>query len=64
MVYLTLNAIITSFSLAITKDRDVFSSYLAKIKALFIAFPASKFIFTRAVDKFSAVCSASTKSRI
>jgi hypothetical protein len=61
MVHLIFNAIIASFSLAIIKDRDTFFSCLVRIEALFIAFLIFRLIFIKAVDRFSAVYSASAK---
>jgi hypothetical protein len=64
MIYLTFNTIATSFSLIITRDRNAFFNYLTNIETLSIAFPAFKFISAKAVDKFSAVFSASAKSLV
>jgi hypothetical protein len=62
MVYSLFGAIITSFSLAIIRDSDVFFSCPAKIEALSIVFPVSTFSSAKAVDRFSAVFSASARS--
>jgi hypothetical protein len=62
MVYLIFN-IITAFSfLVIIRDKDIFSSYLAKIETLFIVFPVFMLILVKAVDRFSAVFSVFAKS--
>jgi hypothetical protein len=62
MVYPTFNTITVSSSLAITKNKDTFSSYSAKIETLFVVSLTSILIPAKAVDRFSAVFSASTKS--
>jgi hypothetical protein len=59
-----LSAIATSFFLAIIRNRDAFSNYSVKIKALSVAFPAFKLISVKIIDRFSAVFSASAKSLI
>jgi hypothetical protein len=64
MVHLILSIIIASSSLIIIKDRNASFSYPAKIEALSIVFSASMFIPARAVDRFSAVLSASARSRV
>jgi hypothetical protein len=64
MVYLTFNTIIASFSLIITRDRDVFFSCPIKIKAFFVVFSAFIFIPVRAVDRFFTVFSAFAKSLV
>jgi hypothetical protein len=63
-MYLTLCAIIASFSLAIISDRDASSSCPVRIKAFFIVFLAFRLIPAKAVDRFSTVCSISVRSRI
>jgi hypothetical protein len=62
MVHSFLSATVVPSSLAITRDSDAFSSYPARIEALSIASPASTLSPARAIDKFSAVLSASAKS--
>jgi hypothetical protein len=62
MVHLTFSAIVTSFSLTIIKDRNAFFNCPARIEALSVAFPVSILNLAKAVDRFSAVCSASAKS--
>jgi hypothetical protein len=62
MVHSILNTVITFFSLAIIRDKDVFSSCFASIEALSVAFLASTLSPARAADRFSAVISASAKS--
>jgi hypothetical protein len=62
MIHSFLGTIIASSSLAITRDRDVFSSCFTNIEALSVASPAFMLISARAVDRFFAVLSASTKS--
>jgi hypothetical protein len=62
MVYLTLNIIVASSSLAIIKNSDVSSNCPAKIEALSVVFSAFRLIPARAVDRFSAVYSVSAKS--
>jgi hypothetical protein len=64
MIHLILGISVASFSLAIIRNKDAFFSCPAKIKAFFVAFPASRLIPARAVDRFSAVCLASARSRI
>ena len=60
-MYLTLDIITASSSLAIIKNKNIFSNYSAKIEILFVVFPTFKFIPVKAVDKFSAVYSASAR---
>jgi hypothetical protein len=62
MVYPIFGAITASFFLAIIRDKDTFSSYPARIEALFIVFLVFIFISAKAVDRFSAVFSAFAKS--
>jgi hypothetical protein len=62
MMHSFFSIIITFFSLAIIRDRNIFSSCPAKIEALFIAFSASTLNPARTVDRFFAVFSASAKS--
>jgi hypothetical protein len=57
-----LSAITASFFLAIIRDSDAFSNCPARIEALSVAFPVSTLNPAKAVDKFSAVLSASAKS--
>jgi hypothetical protein len=64
MVYLIFDIITAFSSLAITKDRDVSSSYLAKIEIFSVAFSAFMLIPARAVDRFFAVFSAFARSRV
>jgi hypothetical protein len=64
MVYLTFGVIAISSSLIITRDKDAFFSYPARIEALSVAFPAFRLIPARAIDRFFAVLSASAKSLI
>jgi hypothetical protein len=61
-MHLTFSTFAASFFLIIIKDRNVFSSCLANIEALFIASPASMLSLARAVDRFSAVYSVSARS--
>jgi hypothetical protein len=53
---------IAFFFLDIIKDKDTFSSYSARIEALFIIFLALTFSPVRVADRFSAVFSISAKS--
>jgi hypothetical protein len=62
MVYSFLNIIIAFFSLAITRDSDISSSYPARIEALFVASLTSTLSPAKVIDRFSAVLSASAKS--
>jgi hypothetical protein len=55
-------AIITFSSLVITRDSDVFFNCPAKIEALSVVSLVSTFSPVKAVDRFSAVLSASAKS--
>jgi hypothetical protein len=64
MVYLIFGAFTAFFFLVIIRDRNVFSSCLARIETFFVVFPASIFIPARAVDRFSAVFLASVRSRV
>jgi intracellular septation protein A len=64
MVYLTLSAIAVFFSLTIIRDKDTFFNCPVKIEILFIVFSAFRLIPAKAVDRFSAVCSASARSRV
>ena len=64
MIYLTLSIIIASSFLIIIRDRDIFSSYSARIEVLSIIFLAFRFIPVKAIDRFSAVYSVSARSRI
>jgi hypothetical protein len=61
IVYLFLNAIITFFSLAIIKDKDIFFSCPARIEALSVVSLVFIFNSARAVDRFFTVLSASVK---
>jgi hypothetical protein len=56
MIYPIFNVIITSSSLAIIKDRDIFFNYPAKIEILSVTFPAFILNLAKAIDRFSAVC--------
>jgi hypothetical protein len=58
----TLNAITASSSLTITKNKNAFSNYPAKIETLSVVSPTSKLTSAKAIDRFSAVLSASAKS--
>jgi hypothetical protein len=62
MMYSFFGAIITSFSLAITRDSDIFFSCSVRIEALSIIFLASTLSPAKTVDRFSAVLSAFAKS--
>jgi hypothetical protein len=62
IIYSFLNIITASFFLIIIKDKDTFSNCSARIEALFVIFPALTFSPVRAVDRFSAILSASAKS--
>jgi hypothetical protein len=62
MIYLTLGAIVASFSLITIRDRDISSSCFTSIKALSVVSPAFRLILAKAVDRFSAVFSVSAKS--
>jgi hypothetical protein len=64
MVYLIFGAIAASFSLIIIKDRDISFSCPARIEALSIVFLVFRLIPVKAVDRFSAVYSASARSRV
>jgi len=61
-VYSFFGAIIVFSSLIITKDSDISFSYPARIEIFSVAFSASTLSPARAVDRFSAVLSASAKS--
>jgi hypothetical protein len=62
MVYSIFDTIAVSFSLTITKNRDIFFSCPAKIETFSVAFLVFIFNSARAVDRFSAVLSAFAKS--
>jgi hypothetical protein len=62
MVHSLFGAIIAFFFLVITRDNDASSNCPAKIETLFIAFPALMLSPVRAIDRFSAVLSASARS--
>jgi hypothetical protein len=62
MVHSLFGAIITSFSLAITRNNDIFSSYPVRIETLSVAFLTLMLNPVRAVDRFFAVLSASVRS--
>jgi hypothetical protein len=64
MVHLLLNAIIIFSFLAIISERDISFSYLTRIEARSVVFPAFRLIPARIVDRFSAVYSASARSFI
>jgi hypothetical protein len=55
-------AIIISFSLAITRDNDIFFNYSARIETLFIVFPASTLSPAKVIDRFFAIFSIFAKS--
>jgi hypothetical protein len=57
-------AIVTFFSPAIIRDKDISFSCLASIEALFIVFSALMLSLAKAVDRFFAVLSISAKSLI
>jgi hypothetical protein len=61
MIYLIFDIIAASSSLAITRDKDAFFSCPARIETLFVVFPVFMLISVKAVDRFSAVLSASAK---
>jgi hypothetical protein len=63
-MYLILDIIAVSSFLIITKNRNAFFSCLIKIETFSVAFPAFRLIPAKTVDRFSAVYSASAKSRI
>jgi hypothetical protein len=62
MVHSFFNTIAVFFSLAITRDSDISFNCPVRIEALSVAFPVSTFNPARAIDRFSAVLSASAKS--
>jgi len=62
MVYSFFGAIVTSFSLTITRDKDASFNCPAKIEILSIAFPASMLSSARAIARFFTVLSTSAKS--
>jgi hypothetical protein len=62
MIHSLFDAVTAPFSLAITRNNNASSNCSARIEALFIVFPASTLSLVRAVDRFSAVLSASAKS--
>jgi len=64
IVYSLPSAPAVFYSFNSIKDKDIFSSYPARIKALSVTFLVSTFNPVRAVDRFSAVLSAFTKSLI
>jgi hypothetical protein len=64
MVYLIFGIIAASSSLAITRDKDAFFNYPARIEALSVVFLTSTLSPVKAVDRFSAVFSTSAKSLI
>ena len=61
-MHLFFGAIITSFSLTITRDKDVFFSCPAKIEVFSVVFSVSMLIPARAIDRFFTVLSAFAKS--
>jgi hypothetical protein len=63
-VHLFFGIMIAFFSLAIIRDRNIFSSCPISIEALSDTFLAFRLIFAKAVDKFLAVFSASARSLI
>jgi hypothetical protein len=56
------NVIIAFFFLAITRDSNISFNCPARIEALSVAFPALMLNPAKAVDRFSAVFSASARS--
>jgi hypothetical protein len=62
MVYSFFSVTIVFFSLGIIRDKDASSNCSAKIEILSVIFPASTLSPARAVDRFSAILSASAKS--
>jgi hypothetical protein len=62
MIYLTFSVIAVFSFLIITKDRNAFFSCLVKIETFSVVSPISMLSSARAVDRFSAVLSASAKS--
>jgi hypothetical protein len=62
IIYPILNAIAASCSLIIIKNRDISFNCSANIEALSITFPAFMLNPARAIDRFSAVYSAFTRS--
>jgi hypothetical protein len=61
-MYSSFSAIIAFSSLAITRDKDAFSSYLVRIEALSVVFSVFKLTLVKAINRFSAVFSVSVKS--
>jgi hypothetical protein len=64
IIYLFFNVITASSSLIIIRDKDIFSNCPAKIETLSVIFPVLTFSPARAVDRFSAILSASAKSLV
>jgi hypothetical protein len=64
MVYLIFGVTAASFSLAIIRDKNAFFSCSVSIKAFSVAFPVSRLILAKAVDRFFVVLSASAKSLV
>jgi hypothetical protein len=62
IIHSLFGAIIASFSLAIIRDSDASSSCPARIETLSVVSPALTLSPARAVDRFSAVFSASARS--
>ena len=62
IIYSFSGAIIAFFSLIITRNSDAFFSCPARIETPFIVFLISTFSSAKAIDRFSAVFSASAKS--
>jgi hypothetical protein len=56
------NAPVASFSFSSIRDKDIFSSYPARIEAFSITFPVSTLNPARAADRFFTVFSAFSKS--
>ena len=62
MVHSFFNTIVTSSSPAIARDKDIFFNCSISIETLSVAFPVLMLSPAKAIDKFSAILSASAKS--
>jgi hypothetical protein len=62
MVHSFFNAVITFFFIAITRDKDAFFNYPAKIETLSVVFLILMFNPARIVDRFFVVFSIFAKS--
>jgi hypothetical protein len=62
MVYSVFKVITVSSFLAITRDKNAFSSYPVRIETLFIVFSAFILSLAKAVNRFFTVLSASARS--